>query len=265
MAAKKPIERPRPMFMQVAQEMAKAIRSGEYGPGDILPSDQQLAEDYGVGKHTVRSAIAELRGMGLVYTRQGKGTIVRERGSAIPAVTVSRGIQRAGKTWHLSDLPERETPAITRTALDGMPAALLEQQDQDAISVDRLLWDADTGVRIAHRTYIPLATAAEVPSLAEQPDAPVSDLYQQLTDAGHTLAFTEHVTARIPYPDERAALNLTDASPLLITYRVIADADGRPLLCEELTAPAATTRLTYPLTPSKAAAKRAPLSRPASE
>ena len=50
---------------------------------------------------------------------------------------------------------------------------------------------------------------------------------------------TEHVTARTPYPDERTALGLNDASPLLITYRITADAgQDRPLLWEELKAPA---------------------------
>jgi GntR family transcriptional regulator len=52
-------------------------------------------------------------------------------------------------------------------------------------------------------------------------------------------------------------LGLSDASPLLITYRVTADADQeRPLLCEELKAPAATCQLTYPVTPTKAADQR---------
>lgn len=85
---------------------------------------------------------------------------------------------------------------------------------------------------------------------------------RQLAEAGLSLTFTEHVTARTPYPDERTALRPTDASALLITYRVTADADqGRPLLCEELEAPAATVQLTFPVTPTNAAAPKRPSSR----
>ncbi|QEU94831.1 GntR family transcriptional regulator [Streptomyces kanamyceticus] len=263
---KKPLARPRPMYLEMAHQLATQIRNGEYKSGDLLPFDGDLVETYGVSKHTVRSAIAELRSMGLVYTRHGKGTIVRDRGGPAPAVTIDRSIQRTGKAWRLSDLPEHEAPAVTRTVLEGHLGAMLDQVDQDAISVDRLLSDPTTGTRAAHRMLIPLATAAEVPSLAEVPDAPPSDLLKQLSDAGKTLTFTEHVTARAPYPDERTALGLTDHSPLLISYRITAesqDGEYRPLLCEELRAPAATCEFVFAVTPAKAAAKRAPR-RPAS-
>lgn len=61
-----------------------------------------------------------------------------------------------------------------------------------------MIYDPATGARMAHRMLIPMATAAEVPSLAERPDAEISDLYQQLADAGLSLEFTERVTARPP-------------------------------------------------------------------
>lgn len=267
MAARKYVQRPEPMYMAVARDLANEIKEGRYEPGQLLPSENELVEMFGVGKATVRQAVAELRGMGLVYSRQGKGVIVRERDSAARSLRVDRSIQRAGKAWQMPDMTEVEPPAVSRVTLDGMPAALLDQPDQDAISVDRLIHDPESGARMAHRMLIPLATAADTPSLAEAPAVPITDLYRQLSDAGHTLTFTEEVTARTPLPDERSTLQLVpDASPLLITYRVTSDADnGRPLLCEELRAPAATCRLSFPVTPTKAAAKRTPRSRPASE
>ncbi|MCX4882923.1 GntR family transcriptional regulator [Streptomyces sp. NBC_00847] len=259
MAAPEHIERAQSMYLQVAQRMADDIRRGRYQPGEILPSEAQMVETYAVGKHTARAAVAELRRMGLAESQQGKGSIVLPTGGVLPATRVDRSIQRTTKgSWRLPETTETEPPAITRTTLDGPPALLLDQQDQDAISVDRVIHDPATGARMAHRVLIPMATAADVPTLAEQPDAEISDLYRQLADAGLSLSFTEHVTARTPYPDERTALGIGDASPLLITYRITADADqDRPLLCEELKAPAATCQLTYPMTPTKPAAKRA--------
>ncbi|WP_244187988.1 GntR family transcriptional regulator [Streptomyces regalis] len=258
MAEREPIERAPSMYMQLAQRMADDIRNGRYQAGEVLPSETQMVEMYGVGKHTARSAVAELRRMGLVESKQGKGSIVLPIGGVLPATRVERSIQRTTKgSWRLPETKETGAPAVSRSTLDGPPAALLDQQDQDAINVDRMLYDPATGARMAHRVLIPLATAADVPTLAEQPDAEVADLYRQLAEAGLSLSFTEHVTARTPYPDERAALGLNDASPLLISYRVTADADqDRPLLCEELKAPAATCQLTFPVTPTKAAAKR---------
>ncbi|MFJ9748695.1 GntR family transcriptional regulator [Streptomyces chartreusis] len=260
MAAREHIERAPSMFMQVAQRVANDIQQGRYQAGEVLPSENQMVEMYGVGKHTVRSAIAELRRMGLVESQQGKGTIVLATGGVLPASTVDRAIHRSTKgSWSQPETAQAEAPAISRTTLDGPPALLLGQQDQDAISVDRMHYDPQTGARWCYRVLIPLATAAEVPTLAEHPDAEVEELYRQLDNAGLSLTFTEHITARNPLPDERTALGITDASPLLITYRVTADANqGRPLLCEELKAPAAKVQLTVPMTPTKPATKRAP-------
>ncbi|WP_369390823.1 GntR family transcriptional regulator [Streptomyces sp. CG1] len=267
MAAREHIERAPAMYLQVAQRMATDIKNGRYKPGDLLPSEAEMVTMYGIGKSTARAAVAELRGMGLVESLQGKGSRVLSSGGVLPATSVDRSIQRTAKgSWRLPVAKEAEAPAVSRTALDGPPALLLDQLDQDAISVDRMLCDAATGARMAHRVLIPMATAADVPTLAEQPDAEITDLYQQLADAGLSLSFTEHVTARTPYPDERTALGLSDASPLLITYRVTTDADqDRPLLCEELKAPAATCQLTYPVTPTKPATRRTTRRRSASE
>ena len=258
MAAREHIERAPSMYLQVAQRIANDIRRGRYQPGDLLPSEAEMVTMYGIGKHTARSAVAELRHMGLVESLQGKGSRVLPTGGLLPATRVDRSIHRTAKgSWRLPQTTETEPPAITRTSLDGPPALLLDQPDEDAISVDRAVHDPATGARMAHRILIPMATAADVPTLAEQPDPEVTALYHQLTDAGLTLEFTEHVTARTPYPDERTALGLSDASPLLITYRVTADAEtSRPLLCEELKTPASTCQLTYPLTPTKAANQR---------
>ncbi|MFD4540953.1 GntR family transcriptional regulator [Streptomyces bauhiniae] len=266
MAAREHIERAPSMYLQVAQRVAEDIRKGRYQPGDVLPSEAAMESMYNVGKHTVRSAIAELRRMGLVESRQGKGSLVLPNG-VLPPTIVDRSIRRGSKgSWALPVEHEAEAPAVSRTTLDGAPAALLDQQDQDAISVDRTLYDPATGSRIGHRVLIPLATAADVPSLAERPEAEISDLYRQLAEAGMELKFTEHVTARTPYPDERAALGLTDASPLLITYRVTADMQQeRPLMCEELKAPAATCQLSYSVTPTKPTTRRTARRRPQAE
>ncbi|MFE9338423.1 GntR family transcriptional regulator [Streptomyces sp. AA1529] len=258
MPAQQRIQRPAPMYMQVAREVAREIESGTYKPGDVLPSEAQMVDAFGVGKATVRQAVAELRAMGLVDVRQGKGSIVR--GPALQGHPMDRGIYRrsarSGPRWEVPQPPEVEEPSISRVVLDGTTAALLDQADQDALSVERLLRDPDTDVRTAHRTLIPLSVAAEVPALADAPDAPTAALFEHLAAAGHTLTWAEHVSARIPLPDERATLRLPDASPLLITHRVTYGDQRRPLLCEELRAPAAGVRLVFPVQAAKAPANK---------
>lgn len=60
--------------------------------------------------------------------------------------------------------------------------------------------DPDTGARTTHPVLTPMATAADVPTLAQKPDARITDLYQQLADDGSFLAFRERVTSPPPSP-----------------------------------------------------------------
>ncbi|MEV8439146.1 GntR family transcriptional regulator [Actinosynnema sp. NPDC051121] len=69
----------RPPYRQVASALREAITTGRYAPGAKLPSRAQLAADYGVAPMTVQSALRELRGEGLVVSRQGSGVYVRVR------------------------------------------------------------------------------------------------------------------------------------------------------------------------------------------
>lgn len=61
--------------------LEKALREGRYAVSSRLPSERALAQEYGVNRATVRSAIRSLAGRGFLETRQGSGTVVR----AIPA------------------------------------------------------------------------------------------------------------------------------------------------------------------------------------
>lgn len=67
----------------VARRIERRIAAGEFGSGfpdpRPLPSEPALAEWYGVGRRTIRSAIAVLAGRGLVEVRRGKGTYVISR------------------------------------------------------------------------------------------------------------------------------------------------------------------------------------------
>ncbi|MFJ3899900.1 GntR family transcriptional regulator [Streptomyces sp. NPDC090083] len=54
--------------------MASNIKRRRYTAGAFLTSETVMMKMYGVGRHTVRSAIGEMRGMGLVESLQGRGT-----------------------------------------------------------------------------------------------------------------------------------------------------------------------------------------------
>lgn len=70
---------PRPPFQQVVGIMRAAIATRKYEPGERLPSFGELAKHFGVAPMTVQKAVGVLRDEGLVVTRQGKGSFVRQR------------------------------------------------------------------------------------------------------------------------------------------------------------------------------------------
>jgi len=70
---------PLPRYYQLKEIMRDRIRSGEWKPGDLIPSERELGEQYGISRMTARQAITDLVNEGLFYREQGKGTFVSQR------------------------------------------------------------------------------------------------------------------------------------------------------------------------------------------
>ena len=68
---------------QIFEQLKESIIAGKWTPGDSLPSELQLAEDFGVSRMSVRAAIKKLETFGLVEVRMGEGTFVIEFDPAI--------------------------------------------------------------------------------------------------------------------------------------------------------------------------------------
>src|SRR3954449_13518079 len=69
----------RPLQVRVADDIRARIETGEYAPGQQLPTLDQLAEQHRCSLAAVRKAIDLLKQQGLVITVQGRGTFVRDR------------------------------------------------------------------------------------------------------------------------------------------------------------------------------------------
>jgi GntR family transcriptional regulator len=70
---------PLPRYYQLKEIMREKIASGEWKPGDLIPSERELGEKYGISRMTARQAITDLVNEGLFYREQGKGTFVSHR------------------------------------------------------------------------------------------------------------------------------------------------------------------------------------------
>lgn len=70
---------PHLQYRRIATDLRERITSGELRPGDLLPSEEALRNQYGVSRWTARQALVELQGAGLVEVVHGKGRFVREQ------------------------------------------------------------------------------------------------------------------------------------------------------------------------------------------
>lgn len=65
-----------PLYQQIKALITQSLQSGEWKPGELIPSEVELASRFKVSQGTVRKAIDELAAENLVVRRQGKGTFV---------------------------------------------------------------------------------------------------------------------------------------------------------------------------------------------
>jgi DNA-binding GntR family transcriptional regulator len=68
-------------YARIAQALRERLAAGQPPPGELLPSEAALCEEYGVTRNTVRRALAELEAEGLIETLPGRGRVARAPGA----------------------------------------------------------------------------------------------------------------------------------------------------------------------------------------
>lgn len=81
-AAEAPAPAFSPLYQQIKSLITRSLQSGEWRPGEAIPSELELAARFRVSQGTVRKAIDELAAENLLVRRQGKGTFVATHAEA---------------------------------------------------------------------------------------------------------------------------------------------------------------------------------------
>ena len=76
--------KPLPLFLRLAELLARSIAAGHYLAGERLPPESELSVNLGTAIGTVRKALAILEERGLLERKQGSGTYVLDRAAAKP-------------------------------------------------------------------------------------------------------------------------------------------------------------------------------------
>jgi GntR family transcriptional regulator len=132
-----------PLYRQIKALLVKGLQAGEWGPGQVIPSEQELAARFRVSQGTVRKAIDELAADNVLVRRQGKGTFVATHAEQATQYRFLRLVPDDGSA-----------PALQRRLLDCRRmrpppevAKLLDlKAGEAAVQVRRLLLADDTPV-----------------------------------------------------------------------------------------------------------------------
>ncbi|WP_396921508.1 FadR/GntR family transcriptional regulator [Mycolicibacterium sp.] len=148
---------------QAADQLAARITAGEWEIGAKLPAESALAGELGVGRSTVREAIKELRGRGLVEARQGSGVFVTalERSEEWDAVLRRADIDDVLEVREAIEVKAAGLAADRRDSrdLDRLKATLKARADAEDGPSDEALVEADLEfhravVRAAHNPVL---------------------------------------------------------------------------------------------------------------
>jgi GntR family transcriptional regulator len=217
----------RPVFHQIADHLRTAITSGNYQPGQTLPSEVQLAETFGVARMTARQAVQVLKAEGLVHSEHGRGVFVRRPGP-IRRMSMDRfarrhrqagkaafaaEAEREGRSWRAEVLYLGEVPSPPLVA-----AHLGIDEAQPVFVRKRRMWIEDYPMSLAD-SYFPLDIARGT-AITQENTGP-GGVYARIEEQGLQLTrYEEELKARMPTPDETRSLNLASGIPVLDLIRV---------------------------------------------
>jgi 2-aminoadipate transaminase len=127
-----------PLYMQVAQDIQRRIRSGALPLGTRLPTVRDLAQQLGVTRLTIHSAYSELQAGGWVEATVGRGTFVAMRTSPLD-VLPSRDRDLSSQAllsdmMRMTQLPGLRSLATADPAADSIPTRELKQAFNEALS-----------------------------------------------------------------------------------------------------------------------------------
>ena len=211
-------------WRRIADDLSLDIGRGHYPPGERLPSEHQLALQYGVNRHTIRRSLADLSQRGLVRASQGSGTYVER--FAIELVLGKRtrhaqSLQQAGLRGSLRVLQSQVQLADTEQV-----QALCLANGQSVLWLQTLGDGEGRSLHVSDRFF---------------PWPRFDKLERWVADKGSITAAFSHcgvldyvrkesrISARLPSAEVAALLDQPVACPALHVTSINVDAQGQPI------------------------------------
>lgn len=213
-----------PLYSRVRQAMRDRISSGEWRPGDQIPTIRQLGELYGVSRITVVQALDTLAREGVVIRWQGKGIFVGQPCAtepSLPLLSFTDDALARGATPTTRTLRLRLEPATP-----GLIARLGLKPHERVVLLQRLRL-VDGAPLALQQAYLPRHL---VPGITERTE-PIESLYQVLAETYGVLPTraTETYSPIQLAPDQARWLETRPGAPAFLVDRTVSDQYGRTI------------------------------------
>lgn len=169
------------LYEQIVQQVEESIHKGAMKPGDQLPPERELAQQFGVSRTAVREAVKALREKGLVEAYPGRGTFITDGTSYSMRQSLDRMLrvgqaEGAGFLAEVREILEPEIVAMAATRADAEDLASMREQ----IGVmDQARKDPEMFIEADLDFHLTLAEAAANPIILSLIDSIVGLLREQ--------------------------------------------------------------------------------------
>ncbi|GAB4195942.1 MAG: GntR family transcriptional regulator [Roseiflexaceae bacterium] len=213
-----------PYYSQLKRILLDKIERAEWKAGDLIPSEQELQETYGLSRTTVRQALYDLVVEGRLIRERGRGTFIAPpstRAATDPHQGLSRALSRQGirPGWHLIS---------TRWVIPPVDVAreLRVPRSQTVLRIRRLRLADDQRIGY-HSAFVPPPIAAMVDHSALVSGQSLGYL-ASLPQLRHSRA-DRIIEASAAHRGDAWLLAATPGTPILQIERLVVAEDGTPL------------------------------------
>lgn len=205
---------------RLRDDLRAKIDSGIYGPGERIPSENELSQIYGMSRVTVRSALNELVSEGLLVRRKGSGTYVSPHAKGTSAYltgSFSENCRRKGM------VPSTRVLRHVRVIPPSDVVEMLGGADDEVWEVRRVRL-ADGLPCVLEIDYLPRACDALVGRISD--DVSLFELLKQ-EGIGPVVGFDDRFGARAAGPRLAQVLACSEQTPLLEVLERLSDPAGQ--------------------------------------
>jgi GntR family transcriptional repressor for pyruvate dehydrogenase complex len=168
------------LYQQITEQIQNLVMEGTLRPGDKLPPERELAEQFGVSRTAVREAVKALREKGLVEIQPGRGTFITNSTSKVmqDSLGLIMRVSLGNGVLNLNEVRTLLEPGIAALAAERILEEDIQILEQAVEAMDAAMHDADAFAEADLEFHLALARATQNPLIPILLD-PVVDLLRE--------------------------------------------------------------------------------------